>query len=85
MIILILMSECFYLSKVRAWNKILPSNMYSEMQKPEQLSAGSDLQRKELCPELSLAQLPTLHSTHGTQDGSDSQLHLEWEPEEGHA
>lgn len=85
MIILILMSECFYLSKVSAWNKILPFNMYRERQKAEQLSAGSDLERKEPCPGLSLAQLPILHSTHGTQDGSDSQLHLEWEPEEGHA
>lgn len=72
------------MSKVRAWNKILPFNMYREMQKPEELSAGSDLQRKGPCPGLSLAQLPILHSTHGAQDSSDSWFHLKWEPEEGH-
>lgn len=59
--------------------------MYRELQKPQQLSAGSHLQRKEPCHELSLAQLPILHSIHGAQDGSDSQLHLKWKPEEGHA
>lgn len=85
LLMMILMNECFYLSKVRACNRILPFNMYREMQKPEQLSAGSDLQRKKPCPGLSLAQLPILHSTHGAQDGSDSQFHLKWEPVEGHA
>ena len=77
-------SECFYLSKIRAWNKTLPLHADREMQYPGELSAGSDLQRKEPCPGLSLAQFPIFHNACCPQDSTRTQPHLKREPGKGH-